>query len=193
MTTPGGTYAVTDSFAGLITFYDKYGVKQPLEIAVPPAPGSPAGSTGLPAGLVLNNTSDFVIQKDGKSAPAVLLIDTLDGLVCGWTESVDPNPVIVVDNSTEAPFGASYTALTMARNRFDVARCRASRQSKVVWIDLSHKNPYLHVFRTRYYRLLPKRQFRRWTPLRAGQSQTLQRSASRLKMFQKYVESSNIA
>ncbi len=39
VTTPGGTYAVTDSFAGLITFYDKYGVKQPLEIAVPPAPG----------------------------------------------------------------------------------------------------------------------------------------------------------
>jgi uncharacterized protein (TIGR03118 family) len=114
-----GTFAVADRGSGLITFYTDSGVKLPSAVVVPPAPGSAPGSTGLPTGLVLNNSGDFVIQKDGKSAPALLLVDTLDGLICGWNPSVDvTHALIVVDNSAKAPFPASYTALTMARNRF---------------------------------------------------------------------------
>jgi uncharacterized protein (TIGR03118 family) len=58
-----------------------------------------------------------VISAHGKSAPATFLIDTLDGLICGWNPAVDPNnAIIIVDNSAEAPFAASYTGLTIGRN-----------------------------------------------------------------------------
>jgi hypothetical protein len=66
----------------------------------------------------VNPTSNYVITKNGKSAPAILLIATLDGLICGWNPAVDPdNAVIVIDNSTESPFPAGYDDLSFARNR----------------------------------------------------------------------------
>jgi hypothetical protein len=67
---------------------------------------------------VANPTSEFVISKDGKSAPALYLFSTLDGLICGWNPAVDPdNAVIMVDNSALSPFPASYADLSMARNK----------------------------------------------------------------------------
>src|SRR5262249_35019918 len=69
-----------------------------------------------PTGVVYNPTSNFVISdKDNrKSAPATFIFATLDGLVCGWNPYVDPtHAIIMVDNSAEAPFPASYTALAL--------------------------------------------------------------------------------
>jgi uncharacterized protein (TIGR03118 family) len=115
---PGGPFAVANAHSGVITLYTAAGSKLPLEITVPPAPGSPAGTSGSPTGIVLNLSPDFVIHKGGRSAPALLIIDTLDGMICGWNPLVDSDhAVIVVDNSAEHPFPASYTALTLARNR----------------------------------------------------------------------------
>jgi uncharacterized protein (TIGR03118 family) len=116
---PGGGYIVADALSGFVTFYSSDGRTLRAPVAVPPAPGLPAGSPGSPTGLVANPTSEFVISKDGRSAPALYLISTLDGLICGWNPAVDPeNAVIIVDNSTLSPFPASYTDLTMARNRY---------------------------------------------------------------------------
>ena len=109
---------MANAHSGVITLYTAAGSKLPLEITVPPAPGSPAGTSGSPTGIVLNLSPDFVIHKGGRSAPALLIIDTLDGMICGWNPLVDSDhAVIVVDNSAEHPFPASYTALTLARNR----------------------------------------------------------------------------
>jgi uncharacterized protein (TIGR03118 family) len=114
---PGGAFAIANAHSGLITFYSAAGSKLPLEITVPAAPGAPAGTPGSPTGLVLNLSRDFVIRKSGRSAPALLLVDTLDGMICGWNPLVDPaHAVIAVDNSAESPFAASYTALSLARD-----------------------------------------------------------------------------
>jgi uncharacterized protein (TIGR03118 family) len=116
---PGGGYVVADALSGFVTFYSSNGRTLRPPVAVPPAPGLPAGSPGSPAGLVSNPTAEFVISKNGKSAPALYLFSTLDGLICGWNPAVDPdNAVIIVDNSTLSPFPASYTDLTMARNKY---------------------------------------------------------------------------
>jgi uncharacterized protein (TIGR03118 family) len=115
--TPNGPFAIANSSTGTITFYDAHGRPLPTVVTVPAAPGQPVFPIGSPTGLVYNPTSDFVISAHGKSAPATFLIDTLDGLVCGWNPAVDPNnAIVIVDNSAQAPFAASYTGLTIGRN-----------------------------------------------------------------------------
>jgi uncharacterized protein (TIGR03118 family) len=116
---PDGGLIVADALSGFVTFYSSDGGTLRTPVTVPPAPSLPPGTPGSPAGLVANPTSEFVISKNGKSAPAAYLFSTLDGLICGWNPAVDPDhAVIIVDNSTLSPFPASYTDLTMARNRF---------------------------------------------------------------------------
>jgi uncharacterized protein (TIGR03118 family) len=118
---PGGTFAVANAHSGVITFYTSSGSKLPWEVVVPAAPGSVASASGSPTGLVLNLSPDFVIHKDGRSAPALLLVATLDGMICGWNPLVDAShAVIAVDNSTELPFPASYTALSLVRDTHGV-------------------------------------------------------------------------
>jgi uncharacterized protein (TIGR03118 family) len=113
----GGLFAVTNAHSGVITFYTSTGAKLPLEVTVPAAPGSPAGTPGSPTGIVLNSSKEFVIHESGRSAPALLIVDTLDGLICGWNPAVDAShAVVMVDNSAKLPFPASYTALESARN-----------------------------------------------------------------------------
>jgi uncharacterized protein (TIGR03118 family) len=108
---------VANTSTGVATFYDKHGNPSPLVVTIPAAPGEPLGPIGSPTGLAYNPTSDFVISAHGRSAPARFLFDTLDGLICGWNPDVDrTHAIIMVDNSTEAPFPASYTGLALARN-----------------------------------------------------------------------------
>jgi len=115
---PGGGFIVADALSGFVTFYSHNGTTLRSPVTVPPAPSLPPGTPGSPAGLVANPTSEFVISKDGKSAPALYLFSTLDGLICGWNPAVDPdNAVIMVDNSALSPFPASYSDLSMARNK----------------------------------------------------------------------------
>lgn len=106
---------------GLATIYTRSGRKIPIEVTVPPAPGFPVFPFGSPTGIVFNPTSDFVISENGKSGPAVLIFATLDGTISGWNPDVDAtNAIIMVDYSVSEPnkpFPASYTGLTMARNR----------------------------------------------------------------------------
>jgi hypothetical protein len=82
--TPNGPFAVANTSTGTITFYRANGRPLPTVVTVPPAPGQSVFPVGSPTGLVYNPTSDFVITAHGKSAPATFLIDTLDGLICGW-------------------------------------------------------------------------------------------------------------
>jgi uncharacterized protein (TIGR03118 family) len=115
---PNGGFIVADALSGFVTFYTRDGKTLRSPVTVPAAPGLPPGTPGSPAGLVANPTSEFVISKNGKSAPALYLFSTLDGLICGWNPTVDQDDaLIIVDNSTLSPFPASYTDLTMSRNK----------------------------------------------------------------------------
>jgi uncharacterized protein (TIGR03118 family) len=72
---------------------------------------------GQPTGVVYNSTSDFVISENGKSAPATLIFDSIDGTISGWNPKVDPTHAItIVDNSVTNPNGAKpalYTGLEL--------------------------------------------------------------------------------
>jgi uncharacterized protein (TIGR03118 family) len=114
---PDGSSLVANARTGLTTSYARDGRPFSFTVNVPPAPSEPFGPVGTPTGLIANRTSQFVISKNGKSGPALLLFDTLDGTISGWNPDVDPNhAVIAIDNSAEVPFPASYTALAFARN-----------------------------------------------------------------------------
>jgi uncharacterized protein (TIGR03118 family) len=114
---PDGPFVVADTATGVATTYNAEGKPLPTVVTIPAAPGLPPGTVGSPAGLVYNPTSDFVISANGRSAPARFIFDTLDGLICGWNPRVDPtHAIVMVDNSAEAPFPASYTGLVIARN-----------------------------------------------------------------------------
>ena len=113
---PNGIYAVADTCPGVVTFYDSSGRPLSLVIAVPPAPSQPFGPVGSPTGIVLNTSHDFIISANGRSAPALLIFDTLDGTISGWNPAVDQtNAIIMVDNSTE-DIPASYAGLALARD-----------------------------------------------------------------------------
>jgi uncharacterized protein (TIGR03118 family) len=62
--------------------------------------------------LVYNPTSDFVISKNGKSAPAKLIFSTLDGAICGWNPAVDPDNALLMFSGV----GAGYPGLALGKN-----------------------------------------------------------------------------
>ena len=113
---PEGPFCIADTATGVATFYLPSGKPLPRSITIPAAPSQPLGPVGIPTGIAYNPTSEFVISKNGKSAPAIFLFDTLDGLICGWNPKVDPdNAVVIVDNSAES-VPASYTGLAIGQN-----------------------------------------------------------------------------
>src|SRR6516165_7868196 len=117
---PDGSFVVSNTFTtGLATFYDHSGNVLPQTIIVP---GSAAGSAALglgpgghPTGVVYNPTSAFVISEGGKSAPARLIFDSIDGTISGWNPDVDPTHAIVMVDNSEAAQPALYTGLDLAQ------------------------------------------------------------------------------
>jgi uncharacterized protein (TIGR03118 family) len=112
---PNGTFVVANAFTtGLATFYNRAGHVLPQTITVPASAAQPFGPVGHPTGVVYNPTKDFVISANGKSAPARLIFDSIDGTISGWNPKVDPNHAIVmVDNGAA---GDGYTGLDLAKN-----------------------------------------------------------------------------
>jgi uncharacterized protein (TIGR03118 family) len=118
---PGGSFVVSNTFTtGVATFYDHSGHVLPLKISIPGS-ASPAidqalgiGPGGHPTGVVYNPTNRFRISEHGKSAPARLIFDSLDGTISGWNPEVDPTHAIVMADNGAA--GDAYTGLEMARN-----------------------------------------------------------------------------
>lgn len=117
-------FCVASAFSGFVTgtavatVYTRSGQKIPIEVTVPPGLGGPP--FGVPAGIVFNTTSEFVISENGKSGPAVLMFATLDGTISGWNPDVDAtNAILIHDYSVSEPnkpFAASYSGLTMGRD-----------------------------------------------------------------------------
>lgn len=118
---PDGVFCVANAFTtGLATFYDRSGHVLPQTLTVPgSAAGSAAlglGPTGHPTGVVYNPTSDFVISEGGKSAPARLIFDSIDGTISGWNPAVDPTHAILLRDTFADGTPAVYTGLDMAQN-----------------------------------------------------------------------------
>jgi uncharacterized protein (TIGR03118 family) len=118
---PNGEFVVANAFTtGKATFYDASGHVLPQTITVPgSATGSAAlglGSGGHPTGVVYNPTSNFVISEGHKSAPALLIFDSIDGTISGWNPAVDPNHAILIKDTFAAGTPAVFTSLAMAQN-----------------------------------------------------------------------------
>ena len=81
--TPDGSFCVANASTGVATFYEQSGKALPLVVSIPAAPSQPFGPVGSPAGVVYNPTTDFVISKNGRSAPARFIFDTLVDTISG--------------------------------------------------------------------------------------------------------------
>jgi uncharacterized protein (TIGR03118 family) len=101
---PGGAFWVSDQVTGWSTLYSGTGEPQSLEVVVPPASGSGAGS---PTGLVYNASSEFAID----SWVSAFLFDTLDGTIQGWSD-FDPGTTLIAVTTS----GASYTGLAITNH-----------------------------------------------------------------------------
>jgi uncharacterized protein (TIGR03118 family) len=98
----GGPFWVSDEGTGWSTLYNGKGIKQSLEVVVPPENGK---GTGSPTGIVFNGSSEFDVQ----GWPSIFLFATLDGTISGWAPQSNPNDAIIaIDNSSS---GAIYTGL----------------------------------------------------------------------------------
>jgi uncharacterized protein (TIGR03118 family) len=115
---PDGSFGVANTFStGLVTFYNRSGHVLPQTISVPASAGpTPFGPPGHPTGMVYNPTSDFVISAHGKSAPARLIFDSIDGTLSGWNPAVDPTHAILLVDNFAAGHPAIYTGLDIGRN-----------------------------------------------------------------------------
>jgi uncharacterized protein (TIGR03118 family) len=114
---PDGSFCVANPFStGQATFYNRSGHVLPQTINVPASAAQPFGPVGQPAGVVYNPTSDFVISAHGKSAPARLIFDSIDGVISGWNPEVDATHAIVLADTFAAGNPAVYTGLDIAQN-----------------------------------------------------------------------------
>ena len=116
-----GDFVVANTFTtGLATFYSSSGHVLPQTITIPGSASTALdqalgiGPGGHPTGVVYNPTNNFVISEHGKSAPARLIFDSIDGTISGWNPEVDPtHAIVMVDNGAA---GDAYTGLEMAQN-----------------------------------------------------------------------------
>jgi uncharacterized protein (TIGR03118 family) len=104
---PGGPFWISDEGTGWSTLYTAGGVKQGLEVVIPPASGK---GTGSPTGIVFNGSQEFQVQ----GWPAIFLFATLDGTISGWAPQSNPNQAIIAVNNSAS--GAIYTGLAITSN-----------------------------------------------------------------------------
>jgi len=102
--TPGNPFWVSDAGTGWSTLYDGMGNPQSLQVVIPSANGTGAGS---PTGIVASpSATDFAIH----NWPSVFLFATLDGTISGWSAFSPAAALIAVNNSGS---NASYTGLAV--------------------------------------------------------------------------------
>jgi uncharacterized protein (TIGR03118 family) len=111
---PDGSFCVANTATGVGTFYDQSGRPLPAIITVPGAPSQPFGPLGTPTGLIYNPTTEFVISKNGRAAPAIFIFDSLDGTISGWNPAVDQEAAVTIQDNSGG--GSLYTGLALGWN-----------------------------------------------------------------------------
>jgi uncharacterized protein (TIGR03118 family) len=102
----GTPWWVNDNGSGWATLYNGAGVKQGLEVEIPPAPS--AGPVGTPTGMVFNpSQADFQVQ----GWQSFFIFDSFDGTISAWAPGIAKfDAQLVIDNSSNH---AVYTALAV--------------------------------------------------------------------------------
>ena len=101
---------VSNKVTALLTNYDLSGNIISTPVKVPDI----AGTSALPTGLIINESTGFVITKGSNVASSYLLVCTENGTICGYNPLVDPsNAILAVDNSHS---DACYKGLAMIGN-----------------------------------------------------------------------------
>jgi uncharacterized protein (TIGR03118 family) len=112
---PTGLLWVANNGSGTSTVYNGNGTKVALTVRIPAA----NGGQGVPTGVVLNTTADFVIVGLGPQpliniGAASFIFAGEDGTISAWNPSTPGgNAVIVADRSAT---GAVYKGIAMAQN-----------------------------------------------------------------------------
>lgn len=119
---------VADNNSGWSTLYTAGGVKEGLEVEIPPAPSG--GPIGQPTGVVWNPSQSNEFQIQGWQT--FFIFATLDGTISAWAPGIAKfDAEIAVDNSGS---GASYTALAVtnkASGNFLFAANAANNQIEI--------------------------------------------------------------
>lgn len=105
------TIWVADNATGRVTHYNFLGntVSAPLLV-----PGAGNMGVGAPTGIIVNQTTGFVITSGPNSASARLIVANEDGTINAYNGMVDPlNFVQVIDNSSS---GAVYKGIAQVGN-----------------------------------------------------------------------------
>jgi uncharacterized protein (TIGR03118 family) len=100
---PSSPFWISDEGNGWSTLYDGSGVPQSLQVIIPSASGSGAGS---PTGITYNGSSEFKIE----TWTSLFLFVTLDGTIQGWSQFNSSAALIAVNNSGNK---ASYTGMAI--------------------------------------------------------------------------------
>ena len=112
---PTGLLWVANNGTGTSTVYNGNGTKVPTTVTIPGA----NDTQGVPTGVILNSTGDFVIVGIGPVqlpaiGPAMFIFAGEDGTISAWNPSAPNNSaVIVADHSAT---GAVYKGIAMAQN-----------------------------------------------------------------------------
>jgi uncharacterized protein (TIGR03118 family) len=139
-----GTSSLFNGTGGPINIFpDPAGSLSDNFVFVPVPPGSPAGTTSTPTGIVFNGSqTDFLLDKGTPAGkPAVFIFVTEDGTISGWNPNVNLRPgnpapsidaVLEVDHSDKGSSkGAVYKGATSAevngRKFLYVANFRSGR------------------------------------------------------------------
>ena len=102
---PGNPFWISDEGSGWSTLYDSLGNPQSLQVVIPSANGTSAGS---PTGIVWNPSgTDFPVQ----GWASIFLFATLDGTISGWSPISNFGQAIIAVNNSGS--NASYTGLAV--------------------------------------------------------------------------------
>lgn len=111
----GTPWWVNDNGSGWATIYNGAGVKQGLEVEIPPAPSG--GPIGMPTGIVFNpsQTNEFEVQ----GWQTFFIFDTLDGTISAWAPGLAKfDAQIAVDNSANKAVYTGLAVTNRARENF---------------------------------------------------------------------------
>ena len=100
---PGQPFWVSDEADSWSTLYDSTGTPQTLQVIIPSASGTGAGT---PTGIVYNASQEFKID----TWTSVFLFATLDGTISGWS-GFEPSRSLIPPGGINP--GASYTGLAI--------------------------------------------------------------------------------
>jgi uncharacterized protein (TIGR03118 family) len=106
---PFGPVWIANNGSGSSTLYNGAGVPQALVVTIPPAAGAASGN---PTGIVFNGSGGFVVTQGASSGPAKFIFATEDGVIAGWSPTVDATHAILVKDNSAAT-GAVYKGLAL--------------------------------------------------------------------------------